>query len=259
MFFDIKYFFTKPCVETILTMKFGLIVDLETTGLDCSNDKIIEIGILKISIDEDYRTNLIASYSELEDPKKPLPSIIEKITGLNDSLLKDRKINWERVREYFQESSFVIAHNMPFDRSFLEHIDLLKELPIHWVCSQRHIDWKKHGFKSQALNYLACDHGFVNPFAHRALFDCATTFRLIAPYMKELLTKSYETTYELMANGAPFSLKDNLKDRGYLWNQEKKVWFKHVFESDLKEEQEFLIRDIYAGKPLYEERKILKL
>lgn len=237
-------------------MKFGLIVDLETTGLDCNKDKIIEIGLLKISLDENYKADLISSYSDLQDPEEKLSPTIEKITGLNNSLLKNRKINWEKVRSFFEEASFVIAHNMPFDRSFLEQVKNLKGLSPHWVCSQRHIDWRKHGFKSQALNYLACDHGFVNPFAHRALFDCATTFRLISPYMKELITKSYESTYELMANGAPFKFKDNLKERGYIWNPERRVWFKHVFESDLKEEKEFLTRDIYAGKALFAERKL---
>lgn len=237
-------------------MKEGLILDLETTGLEHGKDKIIEIGIIKISLDDNYQIKMISSYSELEDPLEPISELIENLTGINDSLVKGRKINWLKVQKDLKSSSFVIAHNMPFDRSFIEQVPLLSDTKAHWACSQKHINWRKHGFKSQALNYLACDHGFVNPFPHRALFDCATTFKLIAPYMEELITRSHESEYELMATGAPFKYKDNLKERGYHWNPQERVWFKSVFQSDLEEERDFLKTNIYGGKSLFDERKL---
>ena len=237
-------------------MKSGIILDLETTGLNPKEDKIIEIGILKITLDSDYKPYYASSYSELQDPKIPLPSLIEKITGLSDSLLKGQAINWEKVKKDLTEASFIIAHNMPFDKSFLMELDFLSDLKTHWACSQKHIDWHRLGFKSQALNYLACDHGFVNPFPHRALFDCATTYKLISPYFRELLSTSLETEYELMATHAPFKSKDLLKERGYHWNPQKKVWYKSVFQKDLAEEENFLVTKIYEGKKLYQERKL---
>lgn len=237
-------------------MNFGIILDVETTGLDCNKDKIIEIGILKIALNNNYQAKLVSLYSQLEDPNEIIPDTIENITGITNFILKNQKIDWNKIREDLTNSSFVIAHNMPFDRSFIEKIEILKDLKIHWACSQKHIDWQKHGFKSRALNYLACDHGFINPFPHRALFDCATTFKLISPYIKELLEKSHEHEYELIANNAPFSLKDKLKENGYIWNSSKKVWFKNVFQSNLDEERNFLKKNIYNGLALFEENKI---
>ena len=35
-----------------------------------------------------------------------------------------------------------------------------------------------------------------------------------------------------MAKGAPFAIKDNLRDRGYKWNAEAKYWFIDVSEED---------------------------
>lgn len=237
-------------------MTTGIILDLETTGLDPKSDKIIEIGILKVALDQEETPRYVSSYSQLQDPKVTLSETIIKLTGINDDLVRGKNINWEEVYRDIEESSFVIAHNMPFDRSFLLEMDLFRNLKTHWVCSQRHIDWKKRGFRSTALNYLACDHGFVNPFPHRALFDCATTFRLISPYFSELLHRSYQNEFLLLATGAPFKAKDLLKERAYRWDPVKRVWHKNVFEADLEEEEAFLLEKIYDGKRLFEQEKL---
>ena len=44
---------------------------------------------------------------------------------------------------------------------------------------------------------------FRKSFAHRALFDCATTFRLITPYMQELIQNSFQKEFRIPATGAP--------------------------------------------------------
>src|SRR5690606_9704255 len=98
---------------------------------------------------------------------------IEKVTGIDYDLIKGRVIDWNLVRDWMSRASIVIAHNAAFDRPFLEQRSELSGLHIHWACSIRHIDWQAKGFRTKALNYLAADHGFVNSFAHRAVFDCA--------------------------------------------------------------------------------------
>ncbi len=234
-------------------MDIGLIVDLETTGVDSEKDEIIEIGIIEFMIESGKSPIITNMYSALEDPGFPLSSEIKSITGLDDSLLKNQKINWDYVREFFTRSSVAIAHNMDFDRSFLVQRTELVDLGIHWACSMKHIDWEGHGFKTRALNYLAADHGFVNSFAHRALFDCATTFRLISPYMQELISRSFMKEYRLIAQGAPFAAKDNLKGRRYRWDAGNRVWTKDVLEDALESEREFLRKEVYPGEDTHEE------
>jgi DNA polymerase-3 subunit epsilon len=228
-------------------MKYGLIVDVETTGLNAKQDKVIEIGLVEFQMDVNGSHSITSMYSGLEDPKEPLTPLITDLTRLTDEIVSGQKIDWSLVRKCWDRASFVIAHNAEFDRGFLQSRAELREFPKHWACSMRHIDWRSKKFGSQKLNYLAADHGFANPFAHRAMFDCATTFRLIAPHMTELIESSYEAEYEIAAIGAPFETKDALKSAGYFWDNEKRAWRIRVGPRRIDEQREFLTTQIYKG------------
>jgi len=229
-------------------MDIGIIVDVETTGLDAAKDEIIEVGLLRFVVDREQQASIAGIYGGLQQASKPLPDEIIKLTGLRDELLQGQSIDWELVRTWLGEASVVVAHNMPFDRAFLLGRPELAELKLHWACSQRHIDWASKGYGSEKLNYLAADHGFINPFAHRAVFDCATTFRLVAPYMRELVERSYEPHFRLFAVGSPFETKDILRQRRFRWDAEKRCWYKDLLQSDLAGEKSFLCEKVYGGK-----------
>lgn len=228
--------------------KYGLIVDLETTGLDASKHEIIEIGLIefKYSLDS-QQCAIISSYGQLNQPKSSISEEITKITGITNDIVKDTAIDWGQVQKYFDRAEIVIAHNADFDRGFLANEVELDLEGVHWSCSCKHIDWHEKGFKSLALNYLAADHGFVNPFAHRALFDCATTYKVMSPYFAELYERSFEKEVRILAVGAPFDKKDLLKARKYRWNGEQKVWGKIITESSLEDERSFLNAEIYRN------------
>ncbi len=229
-------------------MKYGLIVDVETTGLNAKQDKVIEVGLVEFQIDVGGQHAITSMYSGLEDPKTPIPPLITELTHLTDDIVRGQEIDWRLVRKCWERASFVIAHNAEFDRAFLQSHTVLQDLPKHWACSLRHIDWRSKKFGSQKLNYLAADHGFANPFAHRAMFDCATTFRLISPHLTELIESSYEPEFELTAVGAPFETKDILKSAGYFWDNEKRAWRIRVGPRRLNEQREFLATQVYKGQ-----------
>jgi DNA polymerase III subunit epsilon len=222
-------------------MEYALIVDVETTGLDPKKEKIIEIGILEFGWEEGRSPLVTRAYSGLEDPGEPLSAEIQMITGIHDALLVGRKIDWSLVQAIFAaDHRIVIAHNAAFDRSFLVRRPELRLEGIHWGCSMGHINWRAHGFKTRALNYLAADHGFANPFAHQALFDCATTLRLVTPYLEEIVRRSRLREYRLFADKATFEQRDALKARGYSWDAAARVWFLTVLEDLLAAEVDFL-------------------
>ncbi len=250
-----------PEIYGSLKMKHGIILDLETTGLNPKEDVITELGIIEFACDDQFKNPSISKmYSGLQDPKRPLTPEIIAITGLTDELLKGRSIDWNSVNMTMSQADFIVAHNVQFDRSFLlESGNVEKEIfEKDWACSQRHIDWPTHSpGRSSALNYLAADHGFVNPFAHRALFDCATTFRLISPHVKELISRSQQKEFLVAATFAPFEKKDLLKERKYRWDGAKKVWSKVLIESDLPTEREFLAKEIYQGESKHSEMAIV--
>ncbi len=236
-------------------MDFGLVLDVETTGINPDEDRVIELGLLEFGLLEGAEEPQILNlYGALEDPERPLSPEIQKLTGLNDDVLRGQRISWDYVRGLMERAAIVVAHNAEFDRSFIERRPELAGVKAHWACSMKHIDWEAKGFRTRALNYLAADHGFVNPFAHRALFDCATTFRLMSPYFQELVQRSYLREVRVLASHAAFEMKDKLRNNRYRWDAQKKVWFKDVLEDALPLERDFLQKEVYSGlNDLHEE------
>ncbi|MEI8025619.1 MAG: 3'-5' exonuclease [Pseudomonadota bacterium] len=234
-------------------MEYGLIVDVETTGLDSSSDHIIEVGILEFMMIPGMPASISRMYGALDDPGIPVPPEIEKITGISSQQLSGQSVDWALVASMMSRAKIVIAHNMEFDRGFFRARKELKGVNPHWGCSIRHIDWKSKGASSLALNYLAADHGFVNPFAHRALFDCATTFRLISGHLDELIQSSYLKSVRIDALNSPFEKKDLLKEQGYRWDSQRRIWHKTILESNLDKERLFLEKEIYLTKPSHKE------
>ena len=68
-----------------LNLKKPLIVfDLETTGLDLVNDRIIQISYIKVMPNGDEeRKNLFVN------PEKPIPLLVQQLTGITDADVKD--------------------------------------------------------------------------------------------------------------------------------------------------------------------------
>lgn len=237
--------------------KSALIVDLETTGLEPSSEEIIEIGLLEFKYSSDSDScDILTSCSMLHEPSRSISPEITKITGISNELVKGQRINWAVVQQSFDRADVVIAHNVEFDKGFLSNVSELHLENIHWACSCQHINWHAKGFKSTALNYLAADQGFVNPFAHRALFDCATTFKVLSSHFPELYQRSLEREVKVLAVGAPFEKKDLLKSRQYRWNGEQRVWGKVVTESSLDDERAFLSSEIYIGESRHVEEAL---
>lgn len=97
------------------------IIDLETMGIDANQDEIIEIGLLSFSFsNEEGILSIKHSYNELNDPGKPIPPEITKITGIRNEDVLGKIINWDFVLQALKESHVIICHNAQFDRNFLE-------------------------------------------------------------------------------------------------------------------------------------------
>ena len=237
------------------SLKTAVAIDLETTGLDCAKDKIIEIGLRSFTFDR--RNGDIVevgeSYDELEDPKTPLSKAVAELTGLSDHDLKDRSINWTRVSEIFDKADVVIAHKADFERSFID-----SRLPSSnskiWACSLSQVDWNLKGFKCHKLEVLSYYHGFFLEF-HRAMQDVDALIHLLSfvdqssgkPYLIELLDAAKLPRIKILATGSPFETKDLLKGNGYRWNSQNRVWWKSSLANCSQSEIEWLEEHVYFG------------
>lgn len=238
----------------------GLCLDTETTGLDYTTDKIIELGIVAFEYDPDTAKiiRITDRYNGFEDPGYPLPREIVDITGITDAMLAGQSFAADRVSALAASASLVIAHNAAFDRKFVE-----KRFPefaaLPWACSVTQINWTAEKIASRSLEYLLfkCGGWCIN--AHRALEDAEGVLGLLlgqlpvsgVPIFRALLDRAFETTTKIYAVGTPFETKDALKQRGYRWNDgsrgDCKAWWTTVAADYEQQELAYLAADIYPG------------
>jgi len=240
--------------------KVGLCLDTETTGLNHTEDKVIELGIVAFEYNPENGgiIRIIDRYSGFEDPGVPLPQEIKEITGITDEMVAGQDFDDDQVNALARKASLVIAHNAAFDRKFVEkRYPLFATLP--WACSVSQINWAAEKINSRSLEYLLIKCGGYCINAHRALEDAEGVLGLLlgnlpvsgAPVFKTILEKAFETTAKIFAVGSPFETKDILKQRGYRWSDGakggSKAWWTIVPEDDERQELAFLAKEIYPN------------
>ncbi len=93
-----------------------VVFDIETTGFSPVSNRIIEIGAVKVINGE-----IADRFSAFVNPDVPIPFEIEKLTGINDSMVMDAPLI-ETVLPQFLEfcgDAVLVAHNANFDMSFI--------------------------------------------------------------------------------------------------------------------------------------------
>lgn len=94
-----------------------VVFDIETTGFSCNNDKIIEIGAVKIV---DGKTT--ETFSKFVCPEVSIPNKIVELTGITDEMVKNAEKIDVVLKEFieFIGDSVLAAHNADFDISFIK-------------------------------------------------------------------------------------------------------------------------------------------
>ncbi|EKS34509.1 3'-5' exonuclease [Afipia broomeae] len=237
----------------------GLLVDVETTGLDPSHDEIIELAMVPFTYGLDGRIFRIGeAFDRLRQPAGPIPAAVTALTGINDEAVAGKHIEPAEVAAFADGATaadLVIAHNAAFDRRFLERFS---DVFAHkaWACSMSQVDWAGEGFEGTKLGYLAMGAGFFYD-RHRAVSDCLAAIELLAaPLPKSgrtglniLLQEARRPTCRIWAENSPFAVKDHLKRRGYRWNGDggagPKAWYIDVDDGAVEQELAHLRNEIY--------------
>lgn len=97
-----------------LNLKKPLVVfDLETTGLDLVHDRIIQISYVKVYPDQkEERESLYVN------PEKPIPAVVQGLTGITDEMVKDAptfKQLSKHLADQFTGSDFAGYNSNRFD------------------------------------------------------------------------------------------------------------------------------------------------
>ncbi len=238
-----------------------LILDTETTGLDWRAENIIELAMLAVDVDlqTGQPVGEVEVYEDFEDPGRPIPPEIVKLTGITSKDVKGQKLNEATIKDMVERADLIVAHNAGFDRPFVENRLSVFEHKA-WACSFQGIDWKAQGLGSAKLEFLCSELGWFYD-AHRAQVDCHALLRVLASPLKtdnpdvsltglQQLFKTAENARTVVkAFGSPFETKDKLKARGYRWDAESKVWYTAVKSTEaLDAEAEWLKSEVYGGR-----------
>lgn len=237
-------------------IKTGILLDVETTGLDATKDEIIELAMVKFTYLPDDRIAQITDvYSSFNESHSPIPPEITDLTGITDEMVLGHRIDPQAVAAFVADARIIIAHNASFDRRFAERYwSLFEHKP--WACSATEVEWRKHGFDGSRLGYLLAGVGLFHQ-AHRAIDDCRALAEILASDVPKqsrsglavLLERARRKTMRIWAEQSPFELKDELKRRGYRWSDgtdgRPKSWYVDVDEASQAAEIEFLRTTIY--------------
>ena len=94
------------------------VVDLETRGGTPGFTKITEIGAVRVE-----GGMQVATFSQLVDPRQPIPAKITEITGISPAMLVGCPPIEEVLPRFleFSADSVLVAHNARFDLGFLDY------------------------------------------------------------------------------------------------------------------------------------------
>ncbi len=248
------------------TLKRGIFLDTETTGTDTRKHEIIELAMIPFDYEPHGRLCAVgAPFVALNQPAKPIPAEITKITGITDAMVAGQTIDPDQVAAFIAPAVIILAHNAAFDRPFAERLSEAFKLK-GWACSMSQVDWKDHGFEGTKLSYLAGQCGFFFD-GHRAENDCLAGLEILTrpltsgrPALAHLLQAARDPTWRIVAERAPYEMKDRLKERGYRWNGDEaagpKAWRRDVAETEREPELTWLAQEIYGYDPGLSPRRI---
>ncbi|WP_315165788.1 PolC-type DNA polymerase III [Metaclostridioides mangenotii] len=173
-----------------------VVFDIETTGFSNTNDKITEIGAVKI---QDFK--VVDRFSQLVNPEKDISYKIQELTGITNDLVKD-KPTIDKVLPKFMEfigDSVLVAHNAEFDTGFISE-----------KCRQMGLDYNSKSvdtlmlarvllpeLKRHRLNVVAKALGIQLLNHHRAVDDADATALIFIKFLEMLKEMGANTLSEV--------------------------------------------------------------
>ncbi len=178
-----------------------VVFDLETTGISPVQNRIIEIGAVKVRDGE-----ILERYSVFVNPMMPIPYRIEQLTGISDSMVKDAKPIAEILPEFlaFCEGCFLVGHNVGFDISFIE--ENIKRLglshePFTTVDTLPISSSLLPYLKNHKLDTVAKELNVSLENHHRAVDDAECTAQIYLKLVSRLKARNLTTLKEIIPLG----------------------------------------------------------
>ena len=182
-----------------------VVLDFETTGLDTRNDRIIEIGAVKLA-----DGHVTESLSVLVNPGQLLKPKITEITGITDQMLKDQPAITEalpRLLEFIGDCP-IAAHNADFDYNILQSELRRQGIEQEWTVIDTLTFARKlyPDMKSHRLGVLCKRLGVSLKNAHRAVHDATATAHCLHQMLDEVAKKGADNLDKINEVAAGYTL-----------------------------------------------------
>lgn len=164
-----------------------IVVDIETDGLDINNNKIIEIGAVKVGKNREEFQKLIKIQGKL-------PEEIVRLTKIDDEMLEREGVPiGEALKEFleFIVEKNIVGYNVNFDIQFLnEALDRenLPKLKNKVYDIMQYVKKENLFLKNYKLKTVLNSYGIEEEVPHRALEDARLEEKLILKVKKLLDT-----------------------------------------------------------------------
>ncbi len=198
--------------ETPVTKTSFVVADVETTGLSASRERIIEIALVRVE-----NLQIVEKFSTLVNPQRAIPSFITSFTGISDEDVQLSPVFYQikdKISEII-EDSVLVAHNLPFDYSFISNEFKLAGEKFETAASICTLKLSRKIFpslKSKSLGSVASYLRIKNPYSHRALADAETTARILIKIIKKLKKEAgIDTIGDLLAYQDGIQVSNNLE------------------------------------------------
>ncbi len=156
------------------------VLDLETTGFSAVNEKITEIGIMKVKDGE-----VLDEFSCFVNPEKHIPQRVQEVTNITDEMVADAETIdkvFPKMLEFIgkDKNAVLVAHNAGFDVGFLKQ----NAKVLGYEFDYTYLDTLSLAkdlfpeYKKYKLGKIADNLGIKVEVAHRALDDVDTTVKV---------------------------------------------------------------------------------
>ncbi|MCB2191599.1 MAG: 3'-5' exonuclease [Deltaproteobacteria bacterium] len=187
-----------------------VVVDLETTGLDHTRDRVVSVGAFRV-VNGHIRLGEV--FSELANPGRGIPVESIKVHGITPDNIRNARPAWEVFRDFlgYLGRDILVAHFARFDMFFLNRVMRaqygmrLQNLVMDTVlmCRAALIEpdpyGQKKGAKRCSLDALAGRYGLEVPERHTALGDAMATALILQRLLPDVVQAGWKTLGDLIS------------------------------------------------------------